>query len=624
MNNKIFSFLKKYSTKPLDINRLVVSAFIEYNQLKVQCNELIKALTISEENTEEYNLLLQFCELFHKNNISFSFERLIEVFEFVISPSDKIVNGAVYTPSNIRMYIIKECLLILSQSSKIGDISCGCGGFLFDMAILLNKKYSLSFSEIFKNNIYGVDLTDYSIKRTEILLSLLAISKGEDKVKFDFNLFVKNSLEFNWRKEVKSIRENDGFDVIVGNPPYVSSLHIEEESRHLLSKWSVSSTGKSDLYIPFFQIGLTSLKPNGILGYITASNFYRSFNGRALRKYLNGTKIKLVDFGDEQVFKGKKTYTCICMIENKMGNIAYTKCPSKSISFLKDTDFVDIKYDGLNNEDGWILDDYNVQSNLKKIETIGKKLGDLFVIRNGLATLRNNIYIFKPIDECDSFYYFKKGDKIYKVEKGVCKNIIKPNILKTEDKIKELTEKIMFPYERKEVLDLFGDNNNGYKVLSESKFRGSFPNAYAYLSEHKSELAKRDKGAKKYEEWFAFGRSQALNIKGKKLFFPYIAKQPYFVFSNQENLLFYNGYAIVSDSEADLRFIQKILISDLFWYYIKHISKPYSGDYFSLAKNYIKNFGIPEFTNEEKKKLMRLKRKSSINNFLQEKYKIVF
>ena len=78
-----------------------------------------------------------------------------------------------------------------------------------------------------------------------------------------------------------------------------------------------------------------------------------------------------------------------------------------------------------------------------------------------------------------------------------------------------------------------------------------------------------------------------------------MSDKPYFVFTDELDLLFYNGYALVSDTEDELRFIQKILKSDVFWYYIKHTSKPYGGDYFALAKNYVKNFGVYNFSNDQ-------------------------
>jgi hypothetical protein len=111
------------------------------------------------------------------------------------------------------------------------------------------------------------------------------------------------------------------------------------------------------------------------------------------------------------------------------------------------------------------------------------------------------------------------------------------------------------------------------------------------------------------------GRSQALNIRGRKLLFPYIFNAPYFVYTDNEDLLFYNGYALVSENEEELLFIKELLETDVYWYYIKYTSKLYSSGYFALAKNYVKNFSIPEFTASEKLYFMNLSRISAINKF---------
>jgi len=88
-------------------------------------------------------------------------------------------------------------------------------------------------------------------------------------------------------------------------------------------------------------------------------------------------------------------------------------------------------------------------------------------------------------------------------------------------------------------------------------------------------------------------------------------------------MLFYNGYAVLSDSIEDLTILQKILMSKIFWFYIENTSKPYNGNYFSLAKNYVKNFGVCDLTKSDKKYLLKPKSKKAIDNFLEKKYNIV-
>ena len=628
LKNKILNFLKDFSFEPLDINSLLVSSYIIINNIEIESNVLIKKYIISCEDNE-YSKLLEFISLIKSEKQDLSLEDLILLFEFVISPSDKIVNGAVYTPKYIRDYIVSNTINANNdlELKTACDVACGCGGFLYEYALKLKDKTNKSFIQIIEENLFGIDITQYSIERTKILLSLLALSNNEDHEEINFNLFVGNSLEFDWFENSQLIEANRGFDYVFSNPPYVGSSNLDEETKKLMKKWSVASTGKLDLYIPFFEIAIKWLKEDGVLGYITVNNFYRSLNGRALRAYFsnNGFKFKLIDFGSEQVFKSRLTYTCICQITKSLGNMSYTSSTPSKIGALTNSDFIDFEYSSLNDFDGWKLDDAKTQLALKRLENSGKKLGELFNIRNGFATLRNKVYLFKPTDEDENFYFFEKDSIKYTVEKSICRNAIKANILKKESDLEVFNEKLIFPYRVLESTndDLFEQQSNRLScVINPDIFKRNFPNAYNYLNNYREELAKRDKGKRGYETWFAYGRSQALNIRGLKLLFPYISNKPYFVFTEDENLLFYNGYAIVSDSEEDLKFIQKILKTEVFWYYIKHTSKPYSNNYYALAKNYIKNFSIPQFTAAEKTYFMKLKRKSSINKFLFKKYNL--
>lgn len=95
---------------------------------------------------------------------------------------------------------------------------------------------------------------------------MLAIEYGEDEEKFDFNLYNADSLKFDWHKENSQIEASNGFDIMLGNPPYVCSRNMDEKTKTLMSKWNTCATGHPDLYIPFFQIGFELLRPKGILG----------------------------------------------------------------------------------------------------------------------------------------------------------------------------------------------------------------------------------------------------------------------------------------------------------------------------------------------------------------------
>lgn len=626
----IFSYLKKYSCDPDKVNKLIVSCYIEINSLNIETNAFIKKL-ILKENEEESSKINEFVQLFKTYCQCFTIEELIELFEFVISPEDKEVNGAVYTPKYIRDYIVKETIAKYTRKThsiakaKLGDLACGCGGFFITIADEINKLTNKSFFEIYRDNLFGLDIQAYSIERSRILLTLYAISKGEDYEQFEFNLYQGNALNFDW-DSIKLIKENKGFDIIVGNPPYVGASKIDEESKKLLVSWSVSSSGKPDLYIPFFEIGMENLNSFGVLGYITVNTFYKSLNGRSVRQYFsrNEFAISIVDFGGEQLFRNRSTYTCICIIgKQKSLNVRYAKSKSDKINALKVQDFIEIPYDQLNDFEGWYLIADTKKNMIIQIENTGTPLGEKFEIRNGFATLRNDVYVFKPVNETDDFYFLEKEGIEFKIEKSICRNAIKPNILKSELGIQQNTEKLIFPYYlRNGETDLFNNSKYVLQIIDEQDFKSKFPNAFYYLTSYKKSLSQRDKGKRKYEKWYVYGRNQALMFHSYKLLFPYISSEPYFVFTDDKDLLFYNGYAVLSESIEELYILQKILMSKIFWFYIKNTSKPYSGEYFSLAKNYIKNFGICDLTDAEKRLILSFTDENEIDTFLMKKYDI--
>ena len=611
MNIRIFKYLKSYSTLPIEVDRLIISAYLRLNKIKVRNNSFIKNYIIKDENKVENESLNEFVVVLKEEIQKFDIESLIELFEFVISPSDRIINGAIYTPLAIRECIVNKAFEEKKDSlnsAKIADISCGCGGFLLTAARELKTHTSNTYSYIFKNQIFGIDIQDYSITRTKLLLSLLALSDGEDNEIFEFNLYQGDALIFKW----DSLYENfAGFDVIIGNPPYVCARNLADEVKQNLSNWSVCKTGNPDLYIPFFQIGFESLSENGILGFITMNTFFKSLNGRALRDYFKQKRIKLsiIDFGTYQIFKSKSTYTCICFIENKEQEyINYHQFNQKKLP-EENKQFHKVYYSLLDSKKGWNLKDSKI---ISKIESTGIAFGELYKTRHGIATLKNDIYIFKPVYEDESFYYLQNGS-LYQIEKGICRDIINSNKLSREIDFDRVKEKVIFPY----------TNEDKPKLFDEVYIKKKFPNAYKYLLNKKNILDKRDKGKGKYENWFAFGRTQSLERVRNKLFFPKMSdKIPSYIMNFDENLLFYNGQAIIGHDQEEMTIVKKIMESRLFWYYIKTTSKPYSSDYYSLNGNYIRNFGICNLNYTEKKYVLNEQDKDVLNVFFEKKYDI--
>lgn len=600
MNTEIFGFLKKYSSQPTEVDRLIVSTFLGLNDRKVTRNTFLLKYVITAKDREEFSNLLEFRNLVEKEVKVFDFEHLIELFEFVISPADKVINGAVYTPNFIRTFLVQELFAQSSKKTKdllCVDLACGCGGFLLNIAATIKEKTGKSFSEIFRNNIYGLDITGYSIVRAKLLLSLFALFKGEDAT-FRFNLETGNALSYNWLDNYKNVNANGGFDIIAGNPPYVASRNMDDISLKLMRDWSVTSTGHPDLYIPFFQVGFEQLAEDGMIGFITVNTFIKSINGRAVREYFstNAAGLRIINFGGEQIFKGRNTYTCLCFIDKQRNRIEYYRTSSHLLSSLEPRNYQIFKYSDLNNKDGWnLVNSKEIDSYIRHLESVGKQFKDIYITKNGIATLKNDIYKFTPIKEDRFYYYFRDNDVDVQIEKGICRNIINANKIKSEEDLNENDEKIIFPYRVAE---------GKVQIILEKELISQFPKTYKYLLTKKSLLATRDKGKRIYEEWYAYGRRQSMDVNSYKLFFPHICERPRFVISKDKSLLFYNGIAVISNDLEELVCLKKILSSEIFYEYIKATTKDYSSGYISLSRNYVKNFGIYQMSASEKKKLL--------------------
>lgn len=604
MDKSVNTIIKKYSDNEIALNKLVVSSFVRSHHLHV-----VESCYLADFVAKEQDGLDEDIELLSVNCV---LEDVITIFELAIPQTEKTTNGAVYTPRYIRNYIVEKLLPSVKKNFAdclCADIACGCGAFLYTLMEALRQRTSLSCKSIIRH-LYGVDISAVSIGRAKILLALAALEKGDVIEDADFQLVCGDSLIYDFMS-MSGVCDNGGFDLIVGNPPYVRSKNIDIATKDNLTCWSTSKIGNADLYIPFFEIGVGLLNEDGQLGYITVNTFFKSVNARALRKYFSENRFSLtiLDFGEQLVFKKKLAYTCLAFLSKKhRDDIFYAKANLDGVRMQKHFGYSKIRFDKLDNHRGWNLNNLEVLENIRLIENAGETLGSKYIIKNGIATLANDVFIFRPTKVDEMFYYLKKDGVEYPIEKGICRNIIKPNILKTEMEIPDKEEKIISPYDI--------ENN----VISETYFVHEYPCAYHYLSNYRKILDARDKGEGNYEAWYAFGRTQAISDTGRKLLFPYMSDLPHFVYTSQKDMMIYCGYAIYNESEKELLFLKRVLESSVFDYYMKNTSKPYATGYYSYAKNYVKNFGLYPFTDEQKRYIMSLHSKKEVDEYIENVY----
>ncbi|MDP8997030.1 MAG: N-6 DNA methylase [Pseudomonadota bacterium] len=225
---------------------------------------------------------------------------------------------------------------------RVVDPACGSGVFLvtaFDYLKAeydrVNKKISELRGksgqidiedvdrEILSQNLYGVDVNAESVEITKLSLWLKTAKKGKELDSLDHNIRVGDSLiedssfaylkhGFRWNDAFPEVFAAGGFDVVLGNPPYVRQELLKDMKPYLQKRFEVYH-GVADLYCYFFERGLRLLKKGGRLGYISSSTFFKTSSGAALRAYLKKEAAldSVTDFGDLQIFEGVTTYPAI-------------------------------------------------------------------------------------------------------------------------------------------------------------------------------------------------------------------------------------------------------------------------------------------------------------------------
>ncbi|MBA3518493.1 MAG: N-6 DNA methylase [Rhizobiales bacterium] len=218
----------------------------------------------------------------------------------------------------------------------IVDPACGSGAFLVAAFNLLAEEYrrvatrldelgeKVDFDpldEIVTKNLFGVDLNAESVEITRLALWLKTARRHHRLQNLEATIHVGNSLiddpaysdrPFDWRAAFPQVFARGGFDVAIGNPPYVR-MELIKPVKPYLEKHYVVAADRADLYAYFFERGVGVLKDGGRLGYISSSTFFRTGSGENLRAFLgDGAAVEaVVDFGDLQLFEGVTTYPAI-------------------------------------------------------------------------------------------------------------------------------------------------------------------------------------------------------------------------------------------------------------------------------------------------------------------------
>lgn len=499
--------------------------------------------------------------------------------------------------------------------------------------------------QILRNNIFGVDIDSNAVEVTKLSLLMKclegespasiqnnqdlfnerALPSLEDNIKCGNSLigndFYESHLDldddtlykincFDWNSKFRDIMKAGGFDVVIGNPPYVKIQTMMESSplsvETLKQNYKSASSGNIDIYLCFVEKAFQLLKPTGEMGYILPHKFFKVDMGENLREIISNRKAlkKVVYFGENQIFNNATTYTCLLFLSNE---------EQDNFKLLRFDENVDIKEKlfeatfetfpiSIITKDNWNFYSNNTLSIIEKLKNYKTVLKDISrKIFVGLQTSSDIVYVLHGGEEVNGIVktYSKSLDKEIEIER----EFIKPFLFGKDIKrycIPTNTKWVIFPYKLV----------SGSAVLySQKEIKEQFPKAWEYLKENKKSLENRENGKMKNEKFYAYIYPKNLNeFEYKKISFPDINMRMQAVIDDKNLYHTTTIYSIVFNEKAiyNINVYMGIFNSKLFTYYVKKTGTILRGNTTRFKPQYINDFPIPDIDKNTEENLIKL------------------
>ncbi len=278
---------------------------------------------------------------------------------------------------------------------------------------------------ILKNNLFGVDLNAESLEITKLSLWLKTAKKDDKLASLAQNIKCGNSLiddplvagekAFTWAEEFPDIMQHGGFDVVIGNPPYVRQEILGATVKAYFEQTYQVYHGMADLFVYFFERGVSLLKPQGRFSIIVSNKWLRANYGKTLRAWLRQYNLQeIVDFGELPVFQDAATFPSIVRIAKTTPSSTFHAVKVKTLDFTNLAMYVSDKRDRVNvtglQDEGWALIGEQEQQLIQKIHHAGISLHDYVQgkIYRGLITGLNKAFV---IDESQKQQLITKDPK---------------------------------------------------------------------------------------------------------------------------------------------------------------------------------------------------------------------
>jgi type I restriction-modification system DNA methylase subunit len=251
--------------------------------------------------------------------------------------------GIYYTPAFVTRHIVQQTVsnwleehgYSPSTPPHILDMACGSGSFLIEAFDTLDRFVAkqrnqvhgqsddlhdnLRRLELLQSCIFGVDKDKQAVDVARLNLMLRALH-GRQKLPLLENIYNADSLlPETWNQAFPEVLEKGGFDIIIGNPPYVRFENIPEDERENYANSGIFKCAyqKFDLFVLFIEKALSLLREGGRLGFIVPSTLLNQTYAMPLRTLILDTCCveRIVDFSGFKVFQDATVETCIIVIK---------------------------------------------------------------------------------------------------------------------------------------------------------------------------------------------------------------------------------------------------------------------------------------------------------------------
>lgn len=404
----------------------------------------------------------------------------------------------------------------------------------------------------------------------------------------------------------------EGFDVLIGNPPYVRIQTLKQQDPKLVSfyraNYESASKGNYDLYVVFVEAGLSLLKADGHLAYILPHKFFNAQYGESLRRLIaRGHYLQhVVHFGHQQVFPGPANYVCLLFL---------AKAGTSGCRFVR-VDDLGAWLNSFTGVEGYFPtqsigdSDWNFTvgssaSPFDRLRAMPRTLADVTRrIFQGIKTSADKIYILDVVDQSKNTarVYSHQTGKEHNLETALLHPLVKGGdsrafALATTNRL------VLFPYQSVE--------NGSSTLIAADKLKKDYPATWRYLCENREYLERRENGKMAHEGWYGYVYPKALDVMAlPKLFTPDLAPAAAFSYDETGKVFFTGGvsggYGILPAVDVSPKFLLGILNSRVVDFYHHNIATQMRGGWYSYESRFIKHLPIAIATESQETKIVTL------------------